>query len=232
MDDLSVRKVDDTDLVIMDGTRIIVLKKIVVQKLHNINSGLTKILLTAHKPYYWPSMHSDIKTFIDACVLCQEAHPSLPRQKLLSPTVPSNALQPIHSVSVEFYYLQQAMNMWQLLIAIVAMHGLNVSPLLHLDMCYLCWKAGLKSSAGNYYSNFQTTDLSFVLNFLSSALHLTLTIRRAMSWPKWPWRIWKAWFYVVKLEEETCVMLLLAGVIWSAKTACHLPKCSLSDISN
>ena len=82
MDDLSVRNVDDTDLVILQGTRIVVpnhARKLVIRELHNAHSGLTKTLLIAQQLYYWPSMRSEIKTYIDACIPCQQARPSLPR---------------------------------------------------------------------------------------------------------------------------------------------------------
>ena len=158
MDNLSVRHIDDTDLVVHDGTRIVVptrAHKFVVKELHNAHSRLTKTLLTAQKLYYWTSMSSDIKTYIDSCVPCREACPApilhsssiighklhtlenrippfvilqihstlrgscvgsscpdidedqsspwLPRQNLLSLTLPSAVLQPMCSVSVELF---------------------------------------------------------------------------------------------------------------------------------
>ena len=97
MDDLSVRTVDNTDLVILHGTRIVVpfpARKFVIRELHNAHSGLTKSILIAQQLYYWPSMRFDIKSTIDACVPCQQAQPSQARQKLLPPVSPSHTLQP------------------------------------------------------------------------------------------------------------------------------------------
>ena len=106
MDDLSVRMVDNTDLVVMQGTRIVVpfpARKLVIRELHNAHSGLMKSILTAQQLYYWPGMRSDIKSYIDACVPCQQARPSQPRQKLLPPASPSLALQPMRSVSLDLF---------------------------------------------------------------------------------------------------------------------------------
>ena len=86
MDDLSVRQVNGVDLVVLQGTRIVVpssARKRVICELHSANSGLTKSVLMAQQLYYWPGMRSDIKSFIDAFIPCQQARPSLARQKLL-----------------------------------------------------------------------------------------------------------------------------------------------------
>ena len=104
MDDLYARTVDNTELVIMQGTRIVIpfpARKFVTRELHNAHSGLTKSVLTAQQLYYWPGMRSDIKSYIDACVLCQQARPSQERQKLLPPAPPSLTLQPMRSVSLD-----------------------------------------------------------------------------------------------------------------------------------
>ena len=92
MNELSVCTVDDTKLVIMQGTRIVPFqaRKFVIRELHNAHSGLTKSVITAQQLYYWPGMRSDIKSYIDSCVSCQQARPSLARQKLLPPVcIPS-----------------------------------------------------------------------------------------------------------------------------------------------
>ena len=106
MNELSVCMVDGTDLVILKGTRIVVpfpAHKFVIRELHNAHSGLTKSVITAQMLYYWPGMHSDIKSYIHACVPCQQARPSLARSKLLSPVPPSQSLQPMHSVSLDLF---------------------------------------------------------------------------------------------------------------------------------
>ena len=100
MDDLSIRQVNGVDLVILQGTRIVVpfpARKMVIRELHSAHSGLTKSILTAQQLYYWPGMRSDIKSFVDACVPCQQARPSLARQKLLPPASHSDAIQPMRS---------------------------------------------------------------------------------------------------------------------------------------
>ena len=78
-------------------------RKRVVRELHHAHSGLTKSFLTAQQLYYWPGMHSDIKSYIDACVPCQEARPSLARQKLLPPALPSDAVQPMRYVALDLF---------------------------------------------------------------------------------------------------------------------------------
>ena len=106
MDDLSIRQVNGVDLVILQGTRIVVpfpARKMVIRELHSAHSGLTKSILTAQQLYYWPGMRSDIKSFVDACVPCQQARPSLARQKLLPPASPSDAIQPMRSVSLDLF---------------------------------------------------------------------------------------------------------------------------------
>ena len=106
MNDLSIRPVNGVDLVVLQGTRIVVpssARKMVVRELHSAHSGLTKSVLTAQQLYYWPGMHSDIKPFIDACVPCQQARPSLARQKLLPPVSPFDAVQPMRCVSLDLF---------------------------------------------------------------------------------------------------------------------------------
>ena len=48
-------------------------------------------------------MRSDIKSFIEACIPCQESRPSLARQKLLAPSLPSEAMQPMRCVAVDLF---------------------------------------------------------------------------------------------------------------------------------
>ena len=77
MDELSVCQVNG---VVLQGTRIVVplpARKSVIRELHNAHSGLTKSIMTAQQLHYWPGMRSDIKSFIDACIPCQQARPSL-----------------------------------------------------------------------------------------------------------------------------------------------------------
>ena len=90
----------------LQGTRIVVpsaARQRVVRELHKAHSGLTKTFLTAQQLYYWPGMRSDIKSFIDACVPCQESRPSLARQKLLPPALPSDAAQPMRCVALDLF---------------------------------------------------------------------------------------------------------------------------------
>ena len=106
LDDLSVRDVEGNKLVMLNGTRIVVpaaARQGVVRELHKSHSGITKTFLTAQQLYYWPGMRSDIKSFIDACIPCQESRPSLARQKLLTPSPPSEAIQPMRCVAVDLF---------------------------------------------------------------------------------------------------------------------------------
>ena len=103
---LSIRQVNGVDLVVLQGTRIVVptsARKRVIRELHNAHSGLTKSIMTAQQLYYWPGMRSDIKSFIDACVPCQQARPSLVRQKLLPPASPSDVIQPMRCVGIDLF---------------------------------------------------------------------------------------------------------------------------------
>ena len=106
MNDLSIREINGVDVVMLQGTRIVVpssARKRVIRELHHAHSGLTKSFLTVQQLYYWPGMRSDIKSFIDACVPCQEARPSLARQKLLPPALPSEAIQPMRCVALDLF---------------------------------------------------------------------------------------------------------------------------------
>ena len=96
MDDVSVCTVDSTELVIMQIEN----SPSMSCTMRNY-SGLTISIITAQQLYYWPGMPSDIKTYIDACVPCQQARPPLARQKLLPPVSPSLALHPMRSVSLD-----------------------------------------------------------------------------------------------------------------------------------
>ena len=51
MDELSIRQVNGVDLVVLQGTRIVVL---LPARTKNAHSGLTKSILTAQQLYYWP----------------------------------------------------------------------------------------------------------------------------------------------------------------------------------
>ena len=82
MDELSIRQVNGVELVVLQGTRNVAplpARKMVIRELHSAHSGLTKSILTAQQLYYWPGMCLDIKSFVDACVPCQQARPSLAR---------------------------------------------------------------------------------------------------------------------------------------------------------
>ena len=106
MDLLSIRQINGIDLVVLQGTRIVVptsARKRVVRELHNAHFRLTKSIMTAQQLYYWPGMCSDIKSFIDACVPCQQARPSLARQKLLPPASPSDTIQPMWCVGIDLF---------------------------------------------------------------------------------------------------------------------------------
>ena len=100
MNDLFIRKINGVDVVMLQGTSA---RKRVIRELHHAHSRLTNSLLTAQQLYYWPGMRSDIKSFIDACVPCQEARPSLARQKLLPPATPSDAIQPMRCVGIDLF---------------------------------------------------------------------------------------------------------------------------------
>ena len=50
-----------------------------MELLHKPYAGLSKMLTTARKHYYWPHMKNDLANLINKCENCQELWPSLPK---------------------------------------------------------------------------------------------------------------------------------------------------------
>ena len=90
----------DSDLVMLDSTRIIVpeaLRMSILTKLHTQHAGITKTRLLAQSLYYWPGMTAAIKSMIDGCAHCQERLPSRPKE----PEVTTTASRPMEALSVD-----------------------------------------------------------------------------------------------------------------------------------
>ena len=86
MKDLSFFTVENSELVSIQGTRIVEplpARKFVVHELHTAHSGLKKSVLMAQQFYYWAGMRWDIKSYIDACVPCQQAEAAVKNMKSL-----------------------------------------------------------------------------------------------------------------------------------------------------
>ena len=142
---------------------------------------------TAEKRPYWPGMSSDIKSYIDSCVPCQQARPSLARPKLLSLISPSQSLQPLRSISLDLFAAagQDWLAMVDRFMVTLGQYG---SPTRQLTICFLIWKPGSRTLAG-CLSSALTTDPNFVQSSPPSvrptvshtSWHLP-TIQKAMAW--------------------------------------------------
>lgn len=77
--------------VIYFGDRVIipkVLRKLIVNSLHETHIGMTKMYLKARNFYYWPGMKSYIENFASACHVCLKFSKSKCKEPMLSHTIP------------------------------------------------------------------------------------------------------------------------------------------------
>ena len=82
---LSVDKLGEEDVIMLDGSRILVprgARKNIIKELHRAHSGLTKIYKTAKQLYFWSHMKEEIRKEIDASQYCHEDIPAQARPTL------------------------------------------------------------------------------------------------------------------------------------------------------
>jgi len=83
---LSLFDDEEITLVLYDSSRIVVpapARKEILKLLHQSHSGQVKTKKLAQQLYYWPGMTNNIRQMIEACSLCQELRPSLPKEPLM-----------------------------------------------------------------------------------------------------------------------------------------------------
>ena len=88
---------------ILKGCQLVIPKaarKAVLNKLHASHQGIEKTKRRARQTVYWPGINSDIKSTIEACNLCQEARPSLPKEPMIYEPVPD---RPFVDVSMDLF---------------------------------------------------------------------------------------------------------------------------------
>ena len=90
---LSIRQIEDVDMVILDSTRLVIptsSQKTVLIELHRSHLGITKTYAKATQLYYWSGMKNCIKTFLSKCATCQKYSASQARTPVKG-TAPSAA---------------------------------------------------------------------------------------------------------------------------------------------
>ena len=63
-DQLSIEKLGETDVIMLDGRRIVVPKgtrRNIIKELHRAHSGTTKTFKTARQLYFWPNMKEELR---------------------------------------------------------------------------------------------------------------------------------------------------------------------------
>ena len=98
---LSIEKLGETEVIMLDGNRILVPKgarKNIIRELHRAPSGLTKTFKTAKQLNIWPNMKEELRKAIDKCQHCQEDRPAQARPTL-NGLLPSASSQPMLHVA-------------------------------------------------------------------------------------------------------------------------------------
>lgn len=89
-------------LLVLDGAKVVVPQAAcpaVLKLLHIPHTGYVKTLENAKQLYYWPSMASDIKHYIEKCQACQERLPSQQQE----PLVTSRTTFPMEEVGIDLF---------------------------------------------------------------------------------------------------------------------------------
>ena len=74
-DQLSIAKLGKTEVIMLDGRRIVVPKgarRNIIKELHCAHSGMTKTFKTAKHMYFWLHMKEELRKAIDVCQHRQE----------------------------------------------------------------------------------------------------------------------------------------------------------------
>ena len=104
---ISISKIGNTDVAMLDGGRIIVPNtaiKAIAKELHRAHSGVEKTYKTATQLYYWPGMKNSIRQTIDNCRVCREDRltQARPTAKIKQPL---SALYPMNEVGTDLCLL-------------------------------------------------------------------------------------------------------------------------------
>jgi len=102
-DHISTFRAGDTDVLTLDGSRLIVplqSRKRILDLLHLPHSGMTKTKEAARQLYYWPGMNAAIVDRTRSCPHCQEELPSKEAATLLTRPTPNS---PMDEVAVDLF---------------------------------------------------------------------------------------------------------------------------------
>ena len=82
---ISVLLADEQEILLLDGSRVIVPKKarhMIMESLHLGHPGINKMYQKATQFYFWPNMHKEICDFVRTCDRCQEVAPSVVKTQI------------------------------------------------------------------------------------------------------------------------------------------------------
>ena len=90
-------------MTVLRGARLVVPKearKDVLNRLHASHQGIERTKARARQTVWWPAINSDITNTVGDCSQCQEHRDSLPKEPLLSDTVPNRVFE---ETSADFF---------------------------------------------------------------------------------------------------------------------------------
>ena len=94
------------NLVLFQSSKIVIprdLKKVILANLHIGHGGEAKTLALAKQLYFWPSMISDVKTFVSNCRPCLELSPSLPNHPIHTQKPSQHSEYPMQTVGTDLF---------------------------------------------------------------------------------------------------------------------------------
>ena len=106
MDQLCVETYREQDVLVYDGSRLVVpthRREAILSLLHAGHSGIAKTYKTATQLYYWPSMKMEIEQSVAYCSPCQAQCQSNPRPKMDTVNLPGNAQQPMLHTACDLF---------------------------------------------------------------------------------------------------------------------------------
>ena len=105
-DDLSVVGEVGCDIIVYDGTRVVIptdARKQILKMLHISHSGITKTRKAAQQLYFWPGMSNDIKQMVENCEECLKLLPSQSQEPIIQSKEECNG--PMSHVSTDLFEL-------------------------------------------------------------------------------------------------------------------------------
>ena len=93
---------DSGEVIILDGSRILVpeeMRKSILHTLHSSHCGIVKTKASAREKYFWPGMNSDIEALVRACSSCARFADSTPKEMLQFDSRPCD--YPMQSISLD-----------------------------------------------------------------------------------------------------------------------------------